>query len=256
MKKSKTLSFNKLRVQSKIYEIKPTHKDYRNFKPNYNQRALSEGSVSRIFHSMVEDGSALKYLPILVDKNLCIHDGYHRYIACIRLGEPFYIMEVPTDFKHMKSINTSQRNWTDVDFTQHWIAEGRKPYTVFKKVRDDNDFISHGVLAMMFFKASTRTGGGTSKEFKRGNLHLQHLDYVNECIVKFRQVENHAKIKPIDFRTFKTQFFQQALLKAFNNSDFNFCKFKKGLANNDHMLNEFNRTGDLYLEIIRLEGLG
>ena len=106
MKKSKTLSFNKLRVQSKIYEIKPTHKDYRNFKPNYNQRALSEGSVSRIFHSMVEDGSALKYLPILVDKNLRIHDGYHRYIACIRLGEPFYIMEVPTDF------TARQKAWT------------------------------------------------------------------------------------------------------------------------------------------------
>ena len=49
MRKSKTLSFNKLRVQSKIYEIKPTHKDYRNFKPNYNQSLLNESSVSRSF---------------------------------------------------------------------------------------------------------------------------------------------------------------------------------------------------------------
>ena len=79
---------------------------------------------------------------------------------------------------------------------------------------------------------------------------------MNECIIKFRQVEDHAKIKPIDSRTFKTQFFQQALLKAFNKDDFNFCKFKKGLSNNDHMLNEFNRCNDLYLEVIRLEGLG
>ena len=256
MPKNKTLSFNKLRVHSKIYEIKPTHKEYRNFKPNYNQRSLSEGSVSRIFHSMLEDGSALEYLPILVDKYMYVKDGYHRYTAAIRSGISFYIMEVPTDFKYMMAINTSQRNWNDVDFTQHWIAEGREPYEVFRKVKVENDFISHGVLAMMFFKARTRTGGGTSKQFKRGNLHLEHLNYVTECIVKFRQIENHAKIKPIDDRTFKTQFFQQALLKAFNNSDFNFCKFKKGLAKNDHMLNEFNRTGDLYLEVIRLEGLG
>ena len=252
----KTINFNKLRVQSKVYEIKPTHKDYRNFNPNYNQRSVTEGSISRIFHSIIEEGSALAYLPLLVDNNYNIHDGQTRYMAAIRLGEPFYIMEVPTDFKHMKSINTSQRNWNDADFTQHWIAEGLKPYEVFKKVRDDNNFISHGVLAMMFFKARTRTGGGTSKQFKKGNLHLYHLDYVNKCIGMFRQVENRAKVTPILPNIFATQMFQQALLKAFNNDDFNFSKFKKGLTRNDHMLNILGRTPELYDEVIRLEGLG
>lgn len=256
MRKSKTLSFNKLRVQSKIYEIKPTHKDYRNFKPNYNQRLLNESSVSKIFHSILERGSALQYIPILVDKNFNIHDGNHKYHAAIRLGIPFYIMEVPTDFKHMVSINSSQKNWTDVDFTQHWIAEGREPYVVFKHIKDENKFISYGLLAMMFFKAANRTGGVTSKQFKKGNLHLQHIDYVTECIVKFRKIENHAKVTPILPNVFSTQLFQSAMLKAFNNKEFDFSKFKRALAVNDHGLNIIGRTSDLYNEVIRLEGLG
>ena len=252
----KTLNTKRLKISGKVYEVGPKHAYYRKFTSYYNQRVKKEPLISKIIASMKEYGSCTEYQPILVDEDFKIREGQHTADALIHLNLPLHILIVPRDFKHMIPINTTQQRWLDADFTNYWIAEGREPYRIFKELRDANPFISHGILVMMFAKSRTRTGGGSSKEFKKGNLHLYHLDYVNKCIGMFRQVENRAKITPILPNIFATQMFQQALLKAFNNDDFNFSKFKKGLTKNDHMLNILGRTPELYDEVIRLEGLG
>jgi hypothetical protein len=252
----KTLNNKRLKISGKIYEIGPKHSYYRKFQPYYHQRVKREPLISKIITSMKEHGSCTMYQPILVDEDFKVRDGQHTMDAAIHLNLPYNVLIVPRDFKHMIPINTIQQPWRDADFTNYWIAEGRKPYKIFKEIRDANPYISHGVLVMMFAKAGTRTGGGCSKQFKNGYLHLYHLDYVNKCVVMFRQIEHRAKITPITSNTFATQMFQQALLKAFKNDDFNFSKFKKGLTRNDHMLNILGRTPELYTEIIRLEGLG
>jgi len=252
----KTLNTKRLKISGKVYEVGPKHSYYRKFTSYYNQRVKKEPLISKIIASMKEYGSCTEYQPILVDEDFKVRDGQHTMDAAIHLNLPYHVLIVPKDFKHMIPINTIQQRWLDADFTNYWIAEGREPYRIFKELRDANSFISHGILVMMFAKSGTRTGGGCSKQFKKGNLHLYHLDYVNKCIGMFRQVENRAKITPILPNIFATQMFQQALLKAFNNDDFNFSKFKKGLTKNDHMLNILGRTPELYDEVIRLEGLG
>ena len=252
----KTLNTKRLKISGKVYEIGPKHPYYRKFISYYNQRVKKEPLVSKIIASMQEYGSCTMYQPILVDEDFKVRDGQHTMDAAIHLNLPYHVLIVPKDFKHMIPINTIQQRWLDADFTNYWIAEGREPYRIFKELRDANSFISHGILVMMFAKSGTRTGGGCSKQFKKGNLHLYYLDYVNKCIGMFRQVENRAKVTPILPNIFATQMFQQALLKAFNNDDFNFSKFKKGLTRNDHMLNILGRTPELYDEVIRLEGLG
>tara|TARA_R110002020_G_scaffold467531_1_gene691131 strand:- start:20 stop:811 length:792 start_codon:yes stop_codon:yes gene_type:complete len=252
----KTLNTKRLKISGKVYEIGPKNPYYRKFIPYYNQRVKKEPLVSKIIESMKEYGSCTMYQPILVDEDCKVRDGQHTMDAAIHLNLPYHVLIVPKNFKHMIPINTIQQRWLDADFTNYWIAEGREPYRIFKEIRDANPYISHGILVMMFAKSRTRTGGGSSKQFKKGNLHLYHLDYVNKCIGMFRQIENRAKITPILPNIFATQMFQQALLKAFNNDDFNFSKFKKGLTRNDHMLNILGRTPELYDEVIRLEGLG
>ena len=67
---------------------------------------------------------------------------------------------------------------------------------------------------------------------------------------------NLGKNPPLENNTRRKQQFQQAMLQAFENPEFNFEKFKKGLNKTKHDLNKLAKQKDLLKEIYKIESKG
>jgi hypothetical protein len=153
----------------------------------------------------------------------------------------------------MIAINTNQRNWDDGDFANYWAVMGRTPYKIYNKVKEEHPYISYGVLVSIFNKKSGRLQSD-SKQFKEGNLTLDHLDHVSRTVRQLSQLKGIGKNPPLDKSTYSKQQFQSAMLEALQNVSFDFEKFKKNLTTKKHKLNILAKRTDMLKEIYKMEG--
>jgi len=244
--------FTNLKVERSVYEVTDKSPLYRELKPHKTQRIVKSGHLSNLIESYLNKGSALKDVPILVDKNGKIRDGLHRYLAATALGIPYYIMEVSSKYNNMIAINTNQRNWNDGDFANYWDVMGRTPYKIYNKVKAEHPYISYGVLVCIFNKKIGRSQTD-SKQFKEGKLTLDHLDHVSKTVRQLVQLKSISKNPPLDKSTHAKQQFQEAMLEALQNVSFDFEKFKKNLTTKKHKLNILAKRTDMVKEIYKIE---
>ena len=247
--------FTQLKVARSVYEVTDKSPFYRELRPHKTQRIVKSGHLANLIESYKNKGSALKDVPILVDRYGKIRDGHHRYLAATALGIPYYIMEVSSKYNNMIAINTNQRNWNDGDFANYWAVMGRTPYKIYNKVKAEHPYISYGVLVSIFNKKSGRLQSD-SKQFKEGNLTLDHLDHVSKTVRQLAQLKDISKNPPLDKSTHGKQQFQEAMLEALQNVSFDFEKFKKNLTTKKHKLNILAKRTDMLKEIYRIEKKG
>lgn len=245
--------FTNLKVERSVYEVTDKSPLYRELRPHKTQRRVKSSHLSNLIESFKNKGSALKDVPILVDRYGKIREGHHRYLAATSLGIPYYIMQVSHMYENMIAINTNQRNWDDGDFANYWDIMGRESYKMYNKVKAEHPYISYGVLVCIFNKKSGRYKAD-SKEFKEGNLTLDHLDHVYKTVRKLAQLKDISKNPPLSKSTHAKQQFQEAMLEALQNVSFNFEKFKKKLSTKKHKLNILAKRTDMLKEIYKIEG--
>jgi ParB-like chromosome segregation protein Spo0J len=63
--------------------------DYKLFKINKLNRIVQTGHIEKLKKS-IEKVGYLKYNPIIVNEDMEIIDGQHRYFACVKLNLPIY----------------------------------------------------------------------------------------------------------------------------------------------------------------------
>ena len=245
--------FTNLKVERSVYEVTDKSPLYRELRPHKTQRRVKSSHLSNLIESFKNKGSALKDVPILVDRYGKIREGHHRYLAATSLGIPYYIMQVSHMYENMIAINTNQRNWDDGDFANYWDIMGRESYKMYNKVKAEHPYISYGVLVCIFNKKSGRYKAD-SKEFKEGNLTLDHLDHVYKTVRKLAQLKDISKNPPLSKSTHAKQQFQEAMLEALQNVSINFEKFKKKLSTKKHKLNILAKRTDMLKEIYKIEG--
>jgi hypothetical protein len=245
--------FTNLKTERQVYEVTDKSPIYRELKPHRTQRRVKSGHLSGLIESYKNKGSALKDVPILVDRYGKIRDGHHRYLAAIALGIPYYVMQVSHMYENMIAINTNQWNWDDGDFSNYWAIMGRIPYKIYNKVKEEHPYISYGVLVSIFNKKSGRLQSD-SKQFKEGNLTLDNLDHVYRTVRQLSQLKYLGKNPPLDKSTHSKQQFQSAMLEALQNVSFDFEKFKKNLTTKKHKLNILAKRTDMLKEIYKMEG--
>ena len=245
--------FKELKVERQVLEVTNKSPLYRELRPHKTQRIVKSGHLSGLIESLKNKGSALKDVPILVDRYGKIRDGHYRYLAATALGIPYYIMQVSHMYENMIAINTNQWNWDDGDFSNYWAIMGRIPYKIYNKVKAEHPYISYGVLVSIFNKKSGRLQSD-SKQFKEGNLTLDHLDHVSRTVRQLSQLKGIGKNPPLDKSTHSKQQFQSAMLEALQNVSFDFEKFKKNLTTKKHKLNILGKRTDMLKEIYKMEG--
>ena len=247
--------FKNLEKASQVYKIYPTDSEYNSLKPFKGQRSAIKDHLNKIKESIAEVGSITEYNPIRVDERGFIHDGQHTYIVHKELNLPIYVMEVPTDWEGMITLNTNQRNWKGWDFANYWDQQGRKPYRNFLNLARMYPFVSCGVLIGIFNKNSSRRACYAT-DFRLGKLRKDTMHYAEIILTKLESLKNLSKQPPLEQKTHAKQQFQQAMLQAFDNVEFSFLNFKRGLVDTEHELNRLAKQVDMLEEIYRLEKIG
>ena len=125
------------------------------------------------------------------------------------------------------------------------------------------DFLDHmqkyevtaGVMIAIYNKSSQRSQP-LVQEYKEGKLRIVDDKHVEFTLLRLDSLRNLGKNPPLENNTRKKQQFQQAMLQAFENPEFNFEKFKKGLNKTKHDLNKLAKQKDLLKEIYKIESKG
>lgn len=106
---------------------------------NYSQFTILNGNrpldiahVKRIMES-ITNRNLLAENPIVVNNFLCVIDGQHRLEAAKRLGIPiFYIVINHGSLEDVWLLNTSQKNWSLLDYVNSYISRGYVDYRTLK----------------------------------------------------------------------------------------------------------------------------
>lgn len=110
--------------------------DYGLFKFLRGNRDLNELKVKRIIHSVQSGLAFFQYCPIMVNEEMFIIDGQHRFAVCQQLKLNVYYVIVPNfSLRQIAEMNNNASKWKDKDFLNCYIDIGLVQYEYL------NDFI-------------------------------------------------------------------------------------------------------------------
>lgn len=103
------------------------------FKFMEGNRSPNPKHISRIKKSMEKIGLLMN--PIIINSELEIIDGQHRFLAAKEVGlGVYYIIADDYDIKEVHALNVNQKKWTLDDFIDGYSDLGNKEYSKLKKL--------------------------------------------------------------------------------------------------------------------------
>ena len=77
----------------------------------------------------IKENDYTMYQPILVNNKMVIVDGQNRFLACRALRLPIhFIVSDSIEIYAAADINKASKNWSSLDYVQHYAKRGREPY--------------------------------------------------------------------------------------------------------------------------------
>lgn len=143
--------------------------DYEGFKLIEANREQSRGHVEALKAAFEEMGNLTRVQPILVNDQMEIIDGQHRFTACQELGQPIYYTKVSgLGVSDARKINVLHRSWTFDDYAHSYAKTGDASYQRYLKLQEDYGFSNSIILVY----TSGGKNPGIYKEFREGNYVL------------------------------------------------------------------------------------
>ncbi len=108
-------------------------KDYSLFHFIAGNRDLIESKIKKLVHDAQNGLDLFKFCPILVNKNMAIIDGQHRFLACKQMKLNVYYVVVPDcTFAEIARLNNNQNRWKMTDFLNCYrdAGENSKDYNI------------------------------------------------------------------------------------------------------------------------------
>lgn len=160
--------------------------DYGQFKFLKGNRDLDELKVRRITRSVEGGLEFFKYCPIMVNEQMYIIDGQHRFYVCKQMHLNIYYVVVPNfSLRQIAEMNNNASRWKDVDFMNCYIDVGINDYKVLREFIDKYS-LRVGIGASLLMNGASPTGGsGTDRDaFRDGLFKVAYLDEATELMEK------------------------------------------------------------------------
>lgn len=142
-------------------------KDYKKLSFLKENRPIDRNQVNKLKASIQETGY-WDECPIIVDKDMNIIDGQHRFTACQEMGIPIkYIVSKTMDINTLAVINTTQKNWNIGDFVNFYAHQDNVSYIMLQAFVKENKI--NPSIAIMLIKNAV-SGGSDSAIIKSGNF--------------------------------------------------------------------------------------
>jgi len=149
--------------------------EYGKFKFLRGNRDLNESKIKRIIQSVQSGLSFFQYCPIMVNEEMFIIDGQHRFAVCQQLKRNVYYVIVPNfTLRQIAEMNNNASKWKDKDFLNCYIDVGITDYEYLK------DFVTHhhlnlkiGASMLMFGKVRYSGTAEDSDAFRDGRFKVK-----------------------------------------------------------------------------------
>ena len=168
----------------------------------------------------IENNDMTHLFPILVNQDLKILDGQHRYVACSELSLPIhYVIVDDMDISTIANLNDNQDKWTAYDFLNAWCEAGLHDYKIFAGFIRKYGF-SFSVGQVLLFG---KWGGKNYDDFREGRMKVDNLQEGTEradWIHSLKELSPHT--------TDRT--FVLAMVQCFKHKDYSHDRMKRKLS--------------------------
>lgn len=179
----KKVNMKKLKIeQSDIYGL---------FKSMDGNRSVSKGHVESLKRSFVDYPELIAAQPVLVNEDLEIIDGQHRFEAAKELKLPInYIKVKGLGVDEARKLNVTQRKWIPMDYASSYAGSGSEDYATYIQLREEYE-IPHNVLLAAISRNRANNAG---RMFKLGEFHIDDMAGSVERLQKLRQVQQLTRL--------------------------------------------------------------
>lgn len=144
-----------------------TTTDYKQFSFLIDNRDTSRKHINKLRDAIRKNPEILEVQPILVNENMEIIDGQHRFTAASELGLPITYTQVHgLNMETARNMNVLQRKWTMEDYSRSYAKAGNPNYKEFLKYWSEYPLIKISVLIRLLAGGPSRYN--TSATFKNG----------------------------------------------------------------------------------------
>jgi len=211
--------------------------DYDQFKLISNNREPNRGHIENLKAAFEEIGNLTVAQPILVNENMEIVDGQHRFIAAKELEQPiYYIQREGLRIHDARVMNILHRNWTDVDFAKSYADGGNEHYQKYIHLRELFPTFGHATV-LAYVNNGDYTG--RNKEFRAGDMVIGDYERTKTNLDRLAEIYQHTTMA-------KTRVFSYAMLQAMNRPGYDHNRMvRKTRLFGDRVLHLYQRVGDM-----------
>ena len=192
-------------------------KDYSLFSLWIENRDIKRKHVEHLKESFIERQIPV---PIVVDEYYRIHDGQHRYTACMELGIYIYFICIPKlDTIDIKLLNATMKAWVANDYACFYIKQGNDEYQKFLDFRSRYGF---GIRESIQLLIGERANKDVENIFRDGLLVCTSEKLAHK---KAKMIE---EVAPYHER-YKTRPFVNAMMVLFQTPAYDHERFIKKL---------------------------
>lgn len=137
-------------------------------------RVINQHHVNKLKTSLQEHGY-LKAYPIIVDEELRIIDGQHRFEACKQLGLPIhFVVQKNAKEDLLVNLNILQKKWTTNDYVAYYALQKQNPHYIrLIKLLEDTHI---DVASVLELAKGRELGGSYLGKVKAGELELDNTE--------------------------------------------------------------------------------
>ena len=192
--------------------------DYNMFSFIDGNRNINESQLTRLTKS-IEDNYIP--IPIVVNEKKQIIDGQHRYTVVKSLNKPVYYIEIEgLRLAEVHTLNTIAKNWSHDDYMNSYADKGIGAYIKYREFKNKYNFSHNDSLALLNEK---RPGGSLWQRFKDGLLTITSYNNAVNKADKITMIKEY-------YDGYKRRAFIFAMMRVFNNKEYNHTEFLKKLS--------------------------
>lgn len=176
--------------------------EYGRFKFMKGNRDLVESKIKKIIKAIGDGIDVLKYSPIIVNKDMEIIDGQHRFAVSKQLKQNvYYVIKEDADLSIVPAINSNSSKWRTADFLASYVDLGKVAYKSLQAFLDSFPKTSISTAAKMFHAGSINAPDAM-EAFKDGLLSTEHLDTAYDIAEMLKDFEPYMD-NPFSGRMFR-----------------------------------------------------
>lgn len=176
--------------------------DYSQFKFIAGNRDLNEAKIKKLMHDVQNGMDLFKYCPILVNEEMYIIDGQHRYYACHKLKKNVYYMIVPNfSLAQIAKLNNNQNRWKMADFLNCYTRAGKniQHYQYLQEFIDKYKISVSSAIGLLYSGYPTIGKTDSMENFRNGLFEVKYgeqSEKLMQTVMEFAPFTDQTNDRP------------------------------------------------------------